>query len=51
MRGESRRLQAGHVGACERLAIWFFETNGTKKDVILKNEPKKLFRFNKKLHG
>jgi hypothetical protein len=27
-----------------------FETNGTKKDVILKNEPKKLFKFNKRLH-
>jgi hypothetical protein len=47
----------GHAGSAgdvpghgKGLAFWLYGTNGTKKDVILKNEPKKLFRFSKRLH-
>ena len=29
-----------------RLEFWLFETNGTKKDVILKNKPGKLHKTN-----
>jgi hypothetical protein len=29
----------------ERLAFWLFGTFGTKKDVILKNEPEKLLKI------
>jgi hypothetical protein len=33
----------------ERLVFWLFGTNGTKKDVILKNEPEKLLIINDRL--
>jgi hypothetical protein len=28
----------------KRLVVWLFETNGTKKDVIFKNEPERLLK-------
>jgi hypothetical protein len=43
---KARRVCAGHRRAQKRLAVWLFETNGTEKDVILKNEPERLLKIN-----
>jgi hypothetical protein len=39
------------VAALKKASLLAFGTNGTKKDVILKNEPGKSFKFSKRLHG
>jgi hypothetical protein len=49
--GKSAASKSGSWSAGKGRLFRRFETNGTKKDVILKNEPKKLFKYNKKLHG
>jgi hypothetical protein len=41
---EIRRLDGGLWRAAKRLAVWLLGTNGTEKDVILKNEPERLLK-------
>jgi hypothetical protein len=42
-------LCAGHCWARKGLAFWLFGTNGTEKDVILKNEAEMLLKTNDRL--
>jgi hypothetical protein len=48
--GKSAARKSSRWSAIEVVIFAGLGRMGQKKDVILKNEPKKLFEFNKRLH-